>query len=203
MFYRCCCIPVLLLPSQSTFKNRVKVNVLGLIAKKMSLATSNFKCMFDEGWLSVLLDNQMICNELTQLKFRHVPTRFITRITPNNLEDCTRLMKYVDLRHFEDIIGYLGITDYNYKQFVYISALVGDSGQFGLMLNRADLVVSSNQSFGRMQNYLFDRIWDLAIPAIHTIAAIQRKVSPQSIRSLCFPIESIEKHHTAEFYKIF
>jgi hypothetical protein len=178
----------------------------------MSLATSSFKCLLDEGWLSALCDNQMICNELMQLKFRNVPSRVVTRVTPRSIEHCTRLMKFIELRHIEDVIGYLGIIGSNYKQqFVYIPTLLDGPGQKGVTLNRTDLIVSSNQSFVRMQSHLFDRIWDLAVPAIQPIAEIQRKEFPEGVvnkpikvpEEICSLVSSIIESARTEILIVF
>ena len=92
----------------------------GAISRIVSSAVKSYNCIFDGGWLAVLLDNSLLWNEQVQLKFRHVASRFITRISQENLEPCTRLMKYVELRHIDNVTGYLGIKDVD-EQFIYVS----------------------------------------------------------------------------------
>ena len=92
----------------------------GAISRIVSSAVKSYNCIFDGGWLALLLDNSLLWNEQVQLKFRHVASRFITRISQENLEPCTRLMKYVELRHIDNVTGYLGIKDVD-EQFIYVS----------------------------------------------------------------------------------
>ena len=39
--------------------------------------------------------------------------RFITKITSENVVHCTKIMKFVELRHADTVTGYLGISDEN------------------------------------------------------------------------------------------
>ena len=151
---------------------------MNIIPRMISSATRSYECMFDENWLSVQLDSQLMWNELVQLKFRHVPSRFITRITRENLEYCTKLMKYVELRHIDNVIGYLGIKD-NKEQFIFISTVLEhlDQESISLINPEMDLILSDNTSFVQMQNYFFERVWNLSTPAMHRIADIERKES--------------------------
>ena len=154
------------------------MGVLEVIPRTISSTMSTYKCMFDDGWLSIQLDSQLLWNELVQLKFRHISTRFITRITRENLDYCTRLMKYVELRHVDNVIGYLGIKDTK-EHFIYVSTVLEhlDCESIKLINAETDLILSSNQSFVQMQDYFFDRVWSLATPAIQRIADLERKES--------------------------
>jgi hypothetical protein len=126
----------------------------------------------------VLLDSSLLWNEQVQLKFRHVVSRFITRISQENLEYCTRLMKYVELRHIDNVSGYLGIKDLD-EQFIYVSpGLENIAVESTKLINpEFDLILSTNQSFIQMQSYFFERVWSVATPAMQKIAEIERGVS--------------------------
>jgi hypothetical protein len=150
-------------------------DVTGVISRIVSSAVRSYNCIFDDGWLTVLLDNSLLWNEHVQLKFRHVASRFITRIGPENLEYCTRLMKYVELRHIDNVSGYLGIKDLD-EQFIYVSTRMGKiAGEATTLINpESDLIFSTNQSFIQMQSYFFERVWSVATPAMQKIAEIER-----------------------------
>lgn len=152
------------------------------ISKIVSSTVKNYSCIFDDGWLAVLLDSPLLWNEHVQLKFRHIASRFITRINQNNLDYCTRLMKYVELRHIDNITGYLGIKDLD-EQFIYASSGLEniDIKSTRLINSESDLILSSNQSFVQMQCYFFERIWSIATPAMQKIAEIERRVSPHEM----------------------
>ena len=157
-------------------------DVTGTISRIVSSAVRNYNCIFDDGWLTVLLDSSLLWNEQVQLKFRHVTSRFITRISPENLEYCTRLMKYVELKHIDNVSGYLGIKDLD-EQFIYVSTGLGNiSVESTKLINpESDLILSTNQSFIQMQSYFFERVWSVATPAMQKIAEIERGVSQHRI----------------------
>lgn len=150
----------------------------GSITRIVSSAVKSYNCIFDSSWLEVLLDNSLLWNEQVQLKFRHVTSRFITSISQENLEPCTKLMKYVELRHIDNVTGYLGIKDLE-EEFVYVSTGLENipAGSTKLINTDSDLILSTNQSFIQMQSYFFERVWSLATPAMQRIAEIKRSVS--------------------------
>lgn len=150
----------------------------GSITRIVSSAVKSYNCIFDSSWLEVLLDNSLLWNEQVQLKFRHVTSRFITSISQENLEPCTKLMKYVELRHIDNVTGYLGIKDLE-EEFVYVSTGLENipAGSTKLINTDSDLILSTNQSFIQMQSYFFERVWSLATPAMQRIAEIKRGVS--------------------------
>lgn len=194
----------------SAYKDRINGKALKIVPRTMSLALNNYKCIFDEYWSSMLLDSQSMHDELVQLKFRDVSAKFITRVTQDNIEYCTRLMKYVDLRHFGNITGYLGIRDSN-QDFVYITSPLANPSYIEPAHNISDIIVSSSQSFVQMQNNLFDEIWSLATPALHVIADLARKqyakkIINKSIKSLeetCSVISTIVDSSQTEILIVF
>ena len=149
-----------------------------IIHRIISSAVKTYDCMLEDGWLAVLLGNQLLCNELLRLKFRHISCRFITSINRKNLDYCARIMKYVELKHVDNVLGYLGIKDFN-EQFIYIATHLEDvnGNAFKLINNKSDLILSSSQQFVQMQSYFFERVWNMAIPAIQRIAEIEREMS--------------------------
>jgi len=87
-------------------------------------------------------------------------------------------MKYVELRHIDNVSGYLGIKDLD-EQFIYVSTGLGNITVESTKLidPESDLILSTNQSFIQMQSYFFERVWSVATPAIQKIAEIKRGVS--------------------------
>jgi hypothetical protein len=150
----------------------------GSIIRIVSSAVKSYNCILDSGWLEALLDNSLLWNEQVQLKFRHVTSRFITSISQENLEPCTKLMKYVELRHIDSVTGYLGIRDLE-EEFIYVSAgLENIPSESTKLINiDSDLILSTNQPFIHMQSYFFERVWSVATPAMQRIAEIERGVS--------------------------
>jgi hydrogenase maturation factor HypE len=88
----------------------------------ISKTTKTLESIFDNNWISILVENPLFFTIIADFKIKQkgIAVRFITTITPENIADCTKLMKFVELRHTDAIIGYLGISDrkqfFNYIQ---------------------------------------------------------------------------------------
>lgn len=143
----------------------------------------------------VLIDNALLWNEQVQLKFRHLGSRVITRIGQENLDQCTKLMKFAELRHIDNVTGYLGIRDLD-EQFIYVSTAVENlaTEPIKVVNPEFDLILSTNQSFIQMQSYFFERVWSVAVPAMQKIAEIERVISRDKIikETINNPLEIID-----------
>lgn len=161
-----------------SYSKEITAAISGII----SSVAKSYDCILDDGWLAVLIDNALLWNEQVQLKFRHVGSRVITRIGQENLEHCTRLMKFAELRHIDNVSGYLGIRDLD-EQFIYVSTAVENlaTEPIKVVNPEFDLILSTNRSFIEMQSYFFERVWSVAVPAMQKIAEIERSVSRHKI----------------------
>ena len=97
--------------------NSDRKKVLNQMSEIISRTTKTLESVFDHDWIHILVENPLFFNILVDFKIKQkdITVRFITTITPENISDCTKLMKFVELRHTDAIIGYLGISDR--KQF--------------------------------------------------------------------------------------
>ena len=91
---------------------------LNQMSEIISNTTKTLESVFDDDWIHILVENPLFFNILVDFKIKQkdIIVRFITTITPENIFDCTKLMKFVELRHTDASIGYLGISDRN--QFI-------------------------------------------------------------------------------------
>lgn len=138
--------------------------------------TKTLESVFDHNWIPILVENSLFFNTLAdfRIKQKGVSVRFITTITSENISDCTKLMKFVELRHMDAIIGYLGISDR--KQFFnYIRPLSkkenNKENNSNLQLN---FIHITNEDFIQIQYFLFEKLWELSIPANERITEIKR-----------------------------
>jgi hypothetical protein len=141
--------------------------------------TKTLECVLDANWINILIENSLF-NLLTDFKIKqkNIAVRFITTITPENISNCTKLMKFVELRHTDDIIGYLGISDR--KQFFnYIGTFKQDfERNNNLQLN---FIHITNKDFIQMQFIFFEKLWESSIPATERIAQIKRILFDNSL----------------------
>jgi len=104
-------------------------------------------------------------------------------------------MKFAELRHIDNVTGYLGIRDLD-EQFIYVSTAVENlaTEPIKVVNPEFDLILSTNQSFIQMQGYFFERVWSVAVPAMQKIAEIERVISRDKIikETINNPLEIID-----------
>ena len=85
--------------------------VLNQMSDIMLKTTKTLECVIDYNWINILVENSLFFNILTdyKIKQKNIAVRFVTTITPENISNCTKLKKFVELRHTDNIIGYVGI----------------------------------------------------------------------------------------------
>ena len=149
----------------------------------ISTTTKNLESVFDHNWIHILVENPLFFNILADFKIKQkdIDVRFITTITPENISNCTKLMKFVELRHTDAIIGYLGISDR--KQFFnYVGPFLrqenNEENNNNLQLN---FIHITNKDFIQMQYIFFEKLWESSIPANEKIAEIKRVMFDNSL----------------------
>lgn len=134
--------------------------------------TRTLESVFDHNWIHLLVENPLFFNILADFKIKQkgIAVRFMTTITPENISNCTKLMKFVELRHTDAIIGYLGISDR--KQFFnYIQPISRQESNHNLQLNFIHII---DKDLIQMQYFFFEKLWESSIPANERIAEIKR-----------------------------
>jgi hypothetical protein len=165
-------------------KYKDETTALKQISEILSRTTKTLDSIFDYTWIRILVENPLFFNIFSEFKIKQkgVAVRFITTINHENLSYCTKLMKFVELRHIDEIIGYLGISDKKY--FFYVQPLFGQENKVkeenrnNLQLN---FIFLSNQTFTQMQSILFEKLWELSIPANEKIAEVKRMMFDKSL----------------------
>ena len=99
--------------------------------------------------------------------------RFITEITKENLNYCKEIMKLVELRHIEGIKGIVRINEVEYQ-----SNLAIQETKLASILFR-----SSFKKILNVQQHVFDKLWNTAIPAERRIKEIEIEVGVEDSRN--------------------
>ncbi len=142
---------------------------LNQIISIISKTQKGFECCFDDSWQAIQYNNSTLWDLIIQLKLRDIKLRFITKISAENMPYCNKMMKYVELRHTDEVRGYFGIRDTE-EFFSYMPVIAEDSH------SQAQKIHIKNKSFVEMQHYLFDSLWSKSIPAKEKIVEIMRQV---------------------------
>ena len=100
-------------------------------------------------------------------KTRGTRLRFITEITKDNISYCKQIMENVELRHLDGVKGNFGVSD---TEYIAIS-----TSDIGLVESTTipHAVYSSVKEDIQQQQYVFEILWNKAIPAEQKIKEIE------------------------------
>lgn len=129
---------------------------------------------------SIIVANEQVMQKYIELHNRGVRQRVITEITPENVIDCKKLMKFQELRHLDGLKGYLAIVD---GRFLSSHAY----GQEGKVLPH--VVGTTVRIFVEQQQYFFETLWRKAIPAKQRIKELEEGAKREFVETIRDPSE--------------
>jgi len=119
--------------------------------------------------------------------------RYITEIKKDNIKHCKELMKIGQVRHIDGIKTNFVVTDTEYTSSAIVQQVHA----------HPEIVYSNVKSIIDQQQYLFENLWNKAIPAEHKLSEIEEGVEvekthviqdPQSIKKLFVDIVKSAQH---------
>jgi len=114
-------------------------------------------------------------------KNRNIRLRYITDITVENISYCKELMEIAEVRHLVGIKGNFMVSE---KE--YIAPLSSIDSEVA-----SQIIYSNLREMVDQQNYIFDTLWNKAMPAIRRIREIEEGIEPIGTRLLEDPYEII------------
>ena len=120
-----------------------------------------------------MIDVQAIKEARITAKDRGVKFRYITEITKDNLSYCKQIIKEFDaeLRHLDNVKGNFEINDGG-KEYIATASL-----QKAKPLKQ--LIYSNVKEIGEQQQYVFNTLWNKAIPSKEKIKEIEEGIIPE------------------------
>ena len=149
----------------------------------MSRAKATSDYCHDSRSPSSLVTNDQYFQIIKNLKAKGIRQRFITEITEENIRHSKELANYVELRHLEGVKGNFGIVD---------------GKEYGAAANIYDpyppveFIYSNVKSFVEQQQYIFETLWNKAIPAEKKIREIEEGI-PAEVTEIWYGSENIIK----------
>jgi signal transduction histidine kinase len=119
-----------------------------------------------------------ILSSLVSLKKRGIKIRFVTEVIPYNIPYCKKLTEIGELRHLDGIRTNFGIADG--KQIL----LHGVSKEKDPL---SQAILTSVQGLVEAQQYMFENLWNKAIPEIQKIKEIVEGIKPDVIETVTDP----------------
>jgi two-component system, OmpR family, sensor histidine kinase VicK len=106
---------------------------------------------------------------LIDAKSRGIKLRFITEITKDNISHCKEIMKIAELKHLEGVRGNFAVSDTE-----YIATTVTGVESPSITIPYA--IYSNVKEDIKQQHYMFEILWNKAIPAERKISEIEEGV---------------------------
>jgi signal transduction histidine kinase len=120
-----------------------------------------------------LVQFQPVLNALIKAaKNRKVHIRFISDIRQENLASCKELLEFVELRHLGNVRGNFVVTENEYYAFAEIK-----ESKIPLQA-----IYSKGRVIVEQQQYLFDTLWNSALPARVKIQELEQGIVPVSTK---------------------
>ena len=110
-----------------------------------------------------------IWDGLVSLKKRGIKIRCITEVTLDNIHYCKKLLEVSEIRHLDGVRINFGIDDRKQVLLHGISYKTNPISQ---------AILTSVKGFVEAQQYMFENLWNKAIPAIEKIKEIEEGVEP-------------------------
>ncbi len=143
----------------------------------------------DKSWPSVAMGVEVFRLAMFDIIDRHSQSRFITEITKDNINFCKELLKVGKLRHLEGVKGNFAVSE---KEYIASATMREAQLLVQVTYSNVKAVVESHQ-------YLFETLWNKAIPAEQKIKEIEEGIDPvrievvyDSIRTKNLYVEMIE-----------
>jgi two-component system sensor histidine kinase VicK len=125
---------------------------------------------------------QSIKKERLKAKKRGVEFRYVTEITNDNLSYCKQMIKFADLRHLNGVKGNFEISDS--REYVATATLQKQTPV-------SQLIYSNVRELVNQQQFVFDTLWNKAIPSENRIKEIEEGIKLETIDVIRNPKEAL------------
>jgi hypothetical protein len=150
-------------------------NIIDFTIQSLSLVERSFDVCTDSNGPSVILSSEKIKNAYYGLREKGVKIRFVAEITDYNLLSCKQVMEFAELRHLDGVKGGFGISD-----GTTYAATALHSGEKPI----TQLIYSNVKALVEQQQYMFDTLWNKAIPAKQRIKEIEENLKREFIETI-------------------
>ncbi|MFL6316023.1 MAG: ATP-binding protein [Nitrososphaeraceae archaeon] len=168
------------LPPSSSPEKRSEIlygidNAVGRGVYFMSNVKKRMDIYFDYSAPSIVVEVQEYRNGYIDIRKRGAKIRAFTEITKDNINYCKELMKLVDeLRHLNGVKGGLAVSETEYMATTVLEEAKP----------LTQVIFSSVKEVVEQGQYIFDTLWNTAIPAEQKIREIEEGVMPIRTRLL-------------------
>jgi signal transduction histidine kinase len=158
-------------------------NVIKFSTQGLSTVEKRVDVCGDYSMPSVILASEPVRKGYFELNRRGVRIRWITDITKENASSCKEIMKIAELRHLDGVKGGFVVAD----EKVYVATAI-------LQMKKpvTQLIYSNVKAIVEQQQYMFNTLWDKAIPSKQRIREIEEEVEREFIETIRDPYEILD-----------
>jgi two-component system sensor histidine kinase VicK len=135
----------------------------------------------------------IIKNERLKAKSRGVNFRYVTEVTKDNISYCKELSEFAEVRHLNGVKGNFEVSKNGIKG--------GKGGEYigTATLQEANpiaqLTYSNVEEIVEQQQFMFDTLWNKAIPFLVRVKEIEEGITPESIEIIVDAKEALEAEY--------
>jgi two-component system, OmpR family, sensor histidine kinase VicK len=133
---------------------------------------------------------EAIKNERLKAKKRGVQFRYITEITKDNISYCKELSKFAEVHHLNGVKGNFEISQKTIGTDEYIGTATLQEAE-----PVAQLIYSNVKEIVEQQQFVFDTLWNKAIPSPVRIKEIEERIKPETIEVIVDPRNALETEY--------
>jgi two-component system, OmpR family, sensor histidine kinase VicK len=134
-----------------------------VIHQTFSNISHNYSTCIDASGPAVVMSIEPMKKRLIVAHKRGIKIRFITEITTDNLPYCKRMMELGEMRHLDGVQGNFGVSETE-----YLASATLDKEKLVPLL-----IYSNVKQIVKQQQYVFQTLWNKAIPAEQRIEEIE------------------------------
>jgi len=157
-------------------------NITNFVLQHYLMTEATMDVCLDFVGPSVVATDTRIMKGAGDMAKRGIRLRLITDITKENIKHCKEIMKITDVRHLDGIKGNFGILDGR----EYNMHIIHQESQAP-----TQMIYSNVKSLADAQQFLFNTLWDKAIPAEQRIREVEEGIRPDFIEIIRDPIQTI------------
>jgi two-component system sensor histidine kinase VicK len=154
-----------------------------------SNADTKVDACLDSTGPSVMMGVEIIKDESFKARNRGVEFRYITEITKDNISYCKELSKIAEIRHLNGVRGNFEVSQKSGKA-EYIGTAVLEEAE-----PVAQLIYSNVKEIVEQQQFVFDTLWNKAIPSQVRIREIEEGIKPETIEVIVDPRNALETEY--------
>lgn len=133
---------------------------------------------------------EAIKNERLKAENRGVNLRFVTKVTHENILYCKELSKFAEVRHLNGVRGNFEVSQKTRGKGEYVATVTLQEAE-----PIAQLIYSNVKEIVEQQQYVFDTLWNRAIPSEVRLKEIEEGIKPETIEVIVNPKEALEAEY--------